>query len=95
MGDAESRVNSWSMLIVNDNNRGAGSGHSKVIRTSSGGVSIVKIGGKQSRGQIRIAGYKEMTASDRYALRSGTRFVLVPDKERARQKIDSYSYLIR
>ncbi len=89
------RFNCFSMLIVTVNKRGTRSGHLKVIRASSGGVSVVKIGDKRSCGQIRIAGYKEMPAADKIALRSGKRFVLVPDRERERQRIDSYSYLIR
>ena len=58
-------------------------------------VSSVRIGNAQNGDVIRVAGYKKMPEADRRALRLGTRFVLVPDEERARQRIDAYSYLIR
>ena len=83
------------MLVISKNKKGERPSQIKVIRTSSNGVSSVKIGGKQNGDVIRIAGYKKMPTADKRALRLGTRFVLVPDEERARQRIDAYSYLIR
>ena len=58
------------------------------------GASVQK-GNKQSKTVIRLAGYDKMSASDKRAIRRGTGFVPVPDEERARQRIDAYSYLIR
>ena len=58
-------------------------------------VSSVRIGSAQNGDVIRVAGYNKMPEADRRALRLGTRFVLVPDEERARQRIDAYPYLIR
>ena len=83
------------MLVISKNKTGEKLSQKKVIRTSSCAVSSVKIGGKQNGDVIRIAGYKKMSTADKRALRFGTRFVLVPDEERARQRIDAYSYLIR
>lgn len=83
------------MLVVSKNKKGERPSQIKVIRASSNGVSSVKIGGNQNGDVIRIAGYKKMSTADKRALRLGTRFVLVPDEERARQRIDAYSYLIR
>ena len=71
------------MIIVSKDKRG------------SRNVSSVRIGSAQNGDVIRVAGYKKMPEADRRALRLGTRFVLVPDEERARQRIDAYSYLIR
>lgn len=51
-------------------------------------VSSVRIGSAQNGDVIRVAGYRKMPVADKRALRLGTRFVLVPDEERARQRID-------
>ena len=83
------------MIIVSKDKRGRDSGQNEEIRISSRGVSSVRIGRAQNEVVIRVAGYKKMPEADRRALRLGTRFVLVPDEERARQRIDAYPYLIR
>ena len=83
------------MIIVSKDKRGRDSGQNEVIRISSRGVSSVRIGRAQNGVVIRVAGYRKMPVADKRALRLGTRFVLVPDEERARQRIDAYSYLIR
>lgn len=67
----------------------------KGTRTVASGVSSVQIGDKHQKGVIQIAGYKSMSASDKRVLRLGKGFVLVPDEERARQRIDAYPYLVR
>lgn len=83
------------MIIISKHKRGRDSGQIEVIRVSSRNVSSVKIGSAQNGDVIRVAGYRKMPVADKRALRLGTRFVLVPDEERARQRIDAYSYLIR
>ena len=83
------------MIIISKDKRGRDSGQIEVIRVSSRNVSSVRIGSAQNGDVIRVAGYRKMPVADKRALRLGTRFVLVPDEERARQRIDAYSYLIR
>lgn len=83
------------MIIISKDKSGRDSGQIEVIRISSRNVSSVRIGSAQNGDVIRVAGYGKMPVADKRALRLGTRFVLVPDEERARQRIDAYSYLIR
>lgn len=83
------------MIIISKDKSGRDSGQIEVIRISSRNVSSVRIGSAQNGDVIRVAGYRKMLVADKRALRLGTRFVLVPDEERARQRIDAYSYLIQ
>ncbi len=83
------------MIIISKDKSGRDSGQIEVIRISSRNVSSVRIGSAQNGDVIRVAGYRKMPVADKRALRLGTRFVLVPDEERARQRIDAYSYLIQ
>ncbi len=83
------------MIIISKNKSSRDSGQIEVIRISSRNVSSVRIGSAQNGDVIRVAGYRKMPVADKRALRLGTRFVLVPDEERARQRIDAYSYLIQ
>ena len=83
------------MNIISKDKRGRDSGQIEVIRVSSRNVSSIKIGSAQNGDVIQVAGYRKMPVADKRALRLGIRFVLVPDEERARQRIDAYSYLIR
>ena len=83
------------MIIISKDKKGRDSGQNEVIRISSRNVSSVRIGSAQKGDEIHVAGYRKMPVADKRALRLGTRFVLVPDEERARQRIDAYSYLIR
>ena len=66
-----------------------------VARVTAATVSSVRIGVKQQKCVIQMAGYESMSAADKRTLRLGKGFVPVPDEERARQRIDAYSYLIR
>lgn len=83
------------MIIISKDKSSRDSGQIEVIRISSRNVSSVRIGSAQNGDVIRVAGYRKMPVADKRALRLGTRFVLVPDEERARQRIDAYSYLIQ
>lgn len=83
------------MIIISKDKSSRDSGQIEVIRITSRNVSSVRIGSAQNGDVIRVAGYRKIPVADKRALRLGTRFVLVPDEERARQRIDAYSYLIR
>lgn len=83
------------MIFIKKNKTKMDSDLVKEIRISTACVSSVQNGNKQSKTVIRLAGYDKMSASDKRAIRRGTGFVPVPDEERARQRIDAYSYLIR
>lgn len=67
----------------------------RVARVTAATVSSVRIGVKQQKCVIQMAGYETLSASEKRTLRLGKGFVPVPDEERARQRIDAYSYLIR
>ncbi|SKC41378.1 hypothetical protein SAMN06298214_0448 [Bacteroidales bacterium WCE2004] len=83
------------MIFIKKNKTKMDSDQVKEIRISTACVSSVQNGNKQSKTVIRLAGYDKLSASDKRAIRRGTGFVPVPDEERARQRIDAYSYLIR
>ena len=83
------------MIVIKKSKKRTDSDQVKEIRISAAFVSSVQKGNKQSKTVIRLAGYDKMSASDKRAIRRGTGFVPVPDEERARQRIDAYSYLIR
>lgn len=65
-----------------------GSGRQKGPRAVVSGVFSVQIGDKHQKSVIRIAGYESTLCEE-------MGFVLVPDGERARWRIDAYLYLIR
>ena len=67
----------------------------RVGRVGSSNVSSVRIGVGKQKCVIQMAGYETLSASEKRTLRLGKGFVRVPDEERARQRIDAYSYLIR
>ncbi len=58
-------------------------------------LTSVNIKSDHSAYSIRIAGYNRMTALEKKTLRDGSGFVRVPDEERERQRIESYSFLVR
>lgn len=67
----------------------------RVGRVSPSNVSSVRMGVGKQKCVIRMAGYETLSPSEKRTLRLGKGFVRVPDEERARQRIDAYSYLIR
>ena len=66
----------------------------KKSRFLSCDLTVVKSKDSHS-GYIGIAGFDRMSKTEKRMLRNGTGFVRVPDEERERQRIDSYSFLVR